>query len=159
MPDQSLLVLLDEVRGKTFRVLEGVGQDEARWAPSGLHNSILWHAGHCRVVSEWLILDALGEKPQVPDGWFEIFSWESRPAQVPADRWPSFADVVEELQAQYRRLRSLLGGLSEDQLAAKSARNPARTVRSSVIHGLHDEACHSGEIWLLRKLQAAADRL
>lgn len=159
MPDATLLLLLDEVRGKTLRVLEGVGPEEARWTPPGLHNSILWHAGHSRVVSEWLILGALGQKPQVPPGWFELFSWESRPAHVPPDRWPPLADVVEELQAQHRRLRSLLAGLGEPELAQNSAGNPGRTVRSSIVHGIHDEACHSGEIWLLRKLQAAADRL
>ena len=31
------------------------------------------------------------------------------------------------------------------------ARN--RTVRYNILHGLHDEANHQGEMWLLHKLQ------
>jgi hypothetical protein len=46
--------------------------------------------------------------------------------------------------------------LSEEQLDRSSASNPKRTVRSAILHGLHDEACHCGEIYLLGKMQVAA---
>ena len=29
-----------------------------------------------------------------------------------------------------------------------------QTVRRKIVHAIHDEACHSGEIWLLRKMFA-----
>ena len=51
--DTSLLLLLDEVRGKTLRVLKAVPSESTRWAPPGLQNTILWHAGHALVVVEW----------------------------------------------------------------------------------------------------------
>jgi hypothetical protein len=152
MPDATLRVLLDEVRGKTLQVLEGVSPAESRWAPPGLQNTILWHAGHSLIVVEWLSLTSLARAPEAPDGWFEIFSWESRPAEVPADRWPALGIVIAQLQAQHRRLHALIAGLTDAQLDHPSARNPDRTVRSSIVHGLHDEARHSGEISLLRKL-------
>ena len=54
MTDNFLVMLLDEVRGKTMRVLRGVTEAQARWAPPGLHNSILWHAGHAYVSHDWM---------------------------------------------------------------------------------------------------------
>jgi hypothetical protein len=41
MPDKSLILILDEVRGKTLRLLDSVDEKHARWAPPGLQNSIL----------------------------------------------------------------------------------------------------------------------
>jgi hypothetical protein len=158
MADETLVLLLDEVRGKTLQVLEGVSATEARWAPPGLQNTILWHAGHSQVVVETLTMGALGQRPEIPLEWFGMFSWESRPAQVPPEAWPALEDVVAELRAQHRRLHSVIAGLASDRLAAPSARSPERSVRYSILHGLHDEARHSGEISLLRKLQAAATR-
>src|SRR5271157_1534891 len=52
MPDKCLLLLLDEVRAKTLRILKSVPAEHARWAPPGLHNTILWHAGHAYVLVE-----------------------------------------------------------------------------------------------------------
>jgi DinB superfamily len=156
MRDESLLLLLDEVRAKTLHILKSVPVEHARWAPAGLQNTILWHAGHAYVLVEWLTMESLRRTPQIPDGWYEMFSWESQPARVPAERWPPLADVIHELEAQYARLRRLIGGLSEEQLDEQSARRSRRTVRSAILHALHDEACHSGEMYLLCKMQRAA---
>jgi len=156
MPDKCLLLLLDEVRAKTLRILKSVPPDQARWAPAGLHNTILWHAGHAYVLVEWVTMKSLRRTPQIPDGWYEMFSWESRPNLVPADRWPQLSEVIHHLEAQHKRLRKLIGELSEEELDRPSASNPKRTVRSAILHGLHDKACHGGEMHLLHKMQAIA---
>ncbi len=153
MPDDSLLLLLDEVRGKTLRLLEVVETPLDRWAPPGLQNTILWHAGHSYVLTEWLTLRALGRPPEIPDGWFALFSWKSRPAEVAKDRWPPLPEVIRHLEEQRERLRRVIGGLTDEQLGSPSASDPRQTVRRSILHGLHDEACHCGEIRLLLKLQ------
>lgn len=67
MSDQSLLLLLDEVRGKTLRLLQGVTDQEAHWTPLHLHNHILWHAGHSFVLVESLAMEAIGDQPQIPE--------------------------------------------------------------------------------------------
>ena len=152
MPDQSLLLLLDEVRGKTLRLLHAVTDPEARWTPPRLHNHILWHAGHSFVLVESLAMEAVGDLPQIPDGWFEIFSWESDPAQVASYRWPTLAQVVAQLTEQHAGLRRIIEGLSEVQLSRPLPGRGDHTARYAILHALHDEACHSGEIWLLRKL-------
>jgi len=156
MPDKCLLLLLDEVRAKTLRILKSVPAEHARWAPAGLQNTILWHAGHAYVLVEGLTMKSLERTPQIPHGWYEMFSSESHPALVPSDRWPSLSEVIHHLEAQHKRLGKLIGELSEEQLDRPSASNPKCPVRSAILHGLHDEACHCGEMHLLHKMQAAA---
>ena len=156
MPDPSLLLLLDEVRGKTLRLLEVVEAPLDRWAPAGLQNTILWHAGHAYVLTEWLTMRALGLEPQIPEGWFAMFSWKSWPSAVPADRWPPLQEVIRHLETQRERLKRVIRDLTNEQLGNPSASDPRQTVRRSILHGLHDEACHCGEIRLLLKLQRTA---
>jgi hypothetical protein len=158
MPDQSLLLLLDEVRGKTLRLLHVVEPQHTRWTPPGLQNTILWHAGHAYILAEWLTMRALEQEPQIPDGWFGMFSWESRPADVPGDRWPPLSEVVRHLEAQRARLRQVIGTLTDEQFGRPSAADPRQSVRRSILHGLHDEACHCGEVYLLLKMQRASGR-
>lgn len=156
MSDASIIRLLDEVRWQTLRILDGVADDEARWTPPGLQNSILWHAGHSYVVLEWCTLGSLGREPHYPGGWYEIFSGKDLlPAEVPLDRWPKIAEVVVELKLQRDRLRELFGLLSEAELETPAVNRPKQTVRYMILHGLYDEAAHGGEMWLLRKLQRA----
>ncbi len=150
--EKTLLLLLDDVRGKTLHELEGLDETHARWAPPGLQNSCLWHGGHAYVVVEFLTKRALGLEPKLPEGWLKMFSWESNPAHVTPDQWPSLATVVAELTAQRERLRKILHELTDEQLDAPEPTSHERTVRYAIMHGLHDEARHSGEISLLRKL-------
>ena len=113
MADKTLLLLLDDVRGKTLSELQGLDDPHARWAPPGLRNSCLWHAGHAYVVTEFLTQRSLGRAPQMPESWMKMFSWESNPAHVPADHWPSLEDVVAQLKQQYERLRGTIASLTD----------------------------------------------
>ena len=153
MPDQSLILLLDEVRGKTLRLLDSLNEKDARWAPPGLQNSVLWHAGHAYFLLEWLTMKALGRRPNVPEGWYELFSWDSRPGTIPEGRWPALAEVVTHLEEQHLSMTRTIGSLTDNELDGPAADHPDVPVRYAIIHALHDEACHSGEIHLLRKLR------
>jgi hypothetical protein len=159
MTDASLLTLWDEVRGKTLALVQ-VPQQDSRWTLEGTHNSILWHAGHIFCVVERLVMVGIeGEvhmPPAIPEGWWQMFGWESRPETIHEDQWPALADVVVQLRTQHARLRSVLEGLSPDRLSlplhVPTWGWHGAPLRRVVIHAFHDEACHSGEIWLLRKL-------
>jgi hypothetical protein len=156
MADDSIVLLLDEVRSKTIRLLESIPIADARWAPPGLQNTIVWHAGHCYFLLEWLTMHALERKPQIPRGWDRLFSWDSHPDQVDQDRWPSLAEIIHQLQNQHERMRQMFANLTVSQLSGPSADNMGRSVRYAIVHALHDEACHCGEIYLLKKMQAAS---
>ena len=152
MADETLILLAKEVRGKTLRLLDGVPDDLARFT-AGLGNSPLWHAGHALVTVEQLsVAPAAGKPPQVPQGWAELFAAGSRPATVERSKWPPLSAVVERLRDQLDRLTAAISALPPGRLdqVVDAARN--RTLRFSILHGLHDEAGHQGEIHLLRKL-------
>jgi hypothetical protein len=153
-PDLTLLALLAEIRSSLLGVLEGVDDETATWRVPGLANHVLWHAGHAYIVVEWLTMGALGREPNAPEGWFDLFSWESDPAHIPAERFPTLSIVKAKLREQEQRLKLLFGMLSAAELAQPAADQPDRSVREIIVHALQDEAAHKGEIWLLRKLHA-----
>lgn len=154
MLDPTLILLANEVRGKTLRLLADVADDQARFTGTpALNNSILWHAGHSLWVVEQLAVAPATDRPAVyPPGWFEAFAAKSTPATVAA--WPTLAEVTAALTDQLARLTAALGMLRQERLdqVIDVARN--RTLRYSILHGLHDEAGHQGEIYLLKKMWA-----
>jgi hypothetical protein len=157
MPNETLKLLAREVRGKTFKILDGVTEEQARFIPPGLNNSIVWHAGHSLWVVEILsIAAATGRAASLPDGWTDLFNSKSRPTRD--TKFPPLSQIIEALRNQLERLVSAIDPLSEQQLAVMidPARN--RNVRYNILHGLHDEANHQGEMWLLRKLQNSSGR-
>lgn len=153
MGDESIRLLATDVRGKTLRILDGITDEVARFTPAGLSNHILWHAGHALVVVEHLaVMPATGKPASYPQGWFDMFSWTSKPAAVTT--WPTLTEVIDRLNAQLGQVLSTIESLSDEQLNSIPPVNPTRnrTLRHSVVHGFHDEANHQGEMWLLRKL-------
>jgi hypothetical protein len=152
MPDETLLEMLKEVRWKTLKLLEGVDETQAHFAPPGLNNTILWNAGHALVVVEHLALvQTTGAASQLPPAWFDKFSWKSNPATV--TQWPMVSEVVEQLKNQRDRLAAFIRTLSQEHLDRVVGEPPrSRTLRGMIVHGLHDEADHQGEIQLLKKL-------
>ncbi len=151
MSDATLILAVNEIRGKTLKLLEPVSETDARFTAPGLHNSILWHAGHSLVVVEHLgIAPFTGGKMSYPPAYFDAFSWKSNPATVTT--WPSLAEVREKLIEQQKKLLAILEKTDDAKLSEVIDPQKNRTLRYSVFHGLHDEAGHQGEIWLLRKM-------
>jgi uncharacterized damage-inducible protein DinB len=151
MPDETLLLLLKDVRNKTLRLLDDVGDDEATFKAGGLNNTILWHAGHILVVNEHLgVIAATRAMPSYPAGWFDKFSWKSKPETV--TDWPELREIRKLLEEQQHKLESFLRDAPEEVLATIADPTRGRTLRHSIMHGLHDEACHQGEIYLMKKL-------
>jgi hypothetical protein len=156
MADASLLLLLDQVRGKTLALLRSIKAEESLWVPTGLNNSVVWHAGHCYFVLESLTMRALGRKPKIPSAWERLFSWDSHPEIITAECWPHLTMIIAELESQQDRVSQLVSVLSDRQLDQPLVFAPEQTVRYAIIHALHDEACHCGEIHLLGKMRAVA---
>ena len=151
--NETLLTLATEVRTKTLWLLDGVDDDIAHFAAPGLANSILWHSGHALVVVEHLaVAPATGQSPQLTDGWFEIFGWDSKPLTV--KHWPAIADVKEALREQLPRLTAAITALSSARLAQVIDQANGTTLHYDILHALHDEANHQGEMWILRKMHA-----
>jgi hypothetical protein len=149
--DKSLMILAKDVRGKTLRIIDGLTDEQARFKAPDLNNSILWHAGHAYVVVEHLGNARItGSPPDYPEGWFDTFSWKSDPSKV--TNWPSINDVRAKLTSQLEKLTALIEGLADEQLDKVIDPDRNRTLRYSIVHGLHDEAGHQGEMYLLKKM-------
>ncbi len=67
--------------------------------------------------------------------------------------WPSRDEVRSQLHDQLARVIDLLSSASADALTkiAHPDRGP-QTIAARIIHGFHDEAKHSGEMYLIFKL-------
>ena len=153
MADETLSLLAKEVRSKTLKLLEGVDERQAHFAAPQLANTILWHAGHAIIVNEHLgMMPATGRPPAYPAGWFEKFGWQSNPAEV--TDWPSLEEVREQLRMQLERLTAAIESLTPQQMQRVVNPERGRTLRYSILHGLHDEANHQGELYLLKKMYA-----
>jgi hypothetical protein len=148
-------MLAADVRNKTLKLLGAADLSELTWAPPGTSNHLLWHAGHALWVEDALCVQVLTGKSELPAGWEALFEMGSQPAR-PKGPWPGKAELRQQLQAQLPRLLSLIGSLKERQLdAAPPYPHPGdrRTLGQCVVHGLHDEANHQGEMYLLLKMQ------
>jgi hypothetical protein len=156
--DESLMLLAKEVRGKTLRLLEGMDDAQARYAAPGLNNSILWNAGHALVVVEHLGIaaaaaaTAIGKPTAYPSEWADKFGAKSLPATVTI--WPTIEEVRSALRDQLQRLAAIIESRTEADLSKTIDPAKNRTLRYSILHGLHDEAGHQGEIYLLKKMYA-----
>jgi serine/threonine protein kinase len=155
-PKSSCLqALAVEVRTKTLQLLGGARPTELTWAPAGTSNHILWHAGHALWVQDALCLQIITGKSELPPGWEEMFRMGSRPS-LRRDPWPSREELQRELKAQLPRLLGVLASLRDidlDALPHFAHPGDSRTLEECIRHGLHDEANHQGEMYLLLKAQ------
>jgi hypothetical protein len=139
-----LAELARQVRAGTLQLLEAAQPAWLTRAPPGTSNHMLWHAGHALWLQDALCIEPLTGSSELPDGWAETFGMRCRP--VAATRhWPDRREVHRRLTGQLQRMLELFAE-HEQRL-----RNSSELSRG-VIHGLHDEARHQGEMYLLWKL-------
>ena len=150
-----LCELAAQVRGVTLRVLEDIPIAWQRWAPAGTSNHILWHAGHMLWVQDILAIEPLTGRSELPSGWAETFGQDCRPVRDTID-WPSLEEVTARLSDQLPRLFDCFAQADPHKLLDVAAASPDWNLPRGIIHGLHDEARHQGEIHLLCKLCRAA---
>jgi hypothetical protein len=139
-----LAELARQVREHTISLLRSTPPKWLLWAPAGTSNHILWHAGHALWLQDALGIQQITGGSELPAGWAESFGSDCRPVGETRD-WPDRDEVAALLLDQLIRLFAVFETHS-DRLAI-----PEVTAR--VIHGLHDEARHQGEMYLLLKLR------
>lgn len=138
--------LARQVRDLTIKLLDAAPEDCLLWAPEGTSNHVLWHAGHAVWLQDALGVCLLTGKSELPDGWAETFGADCRPVRETTD-WPAREEVRDLLQRQLGRLLELF--------RSESAQLVEGPLAERIIHGLHDEARHQGEMYLLLKLRRA----
>jgi len=143
--------LAREVRQDTLQILVATQAAWLTWAPPQTANHILWHAGHALWLQDVMCVQPLGGSSELPAGWAERFGMNSFPAGISA--WLARDEVQRLLEDQLQRMLTLLADVSAAQLSQPArSLGGRRSLAGWIIHGLHDEAKHSGEMYLLWKL-------
>lgn len=151
----ALQEMVRQIRGFTMELLAVDNREMYLWAPKGTSNHMLWHAGHVLWVQDALCVEPLTTASELPAGWARRFGQDCDPVASQTD-WPAQSVVRELLSHQQRRLLELVSSMHDDQLVV-DADSPNDLV-GGMIHGLHDEARHHGEMYLLFKQFNAASR-
>lgn len=148
---EVLTELARQVRGGTLQVLDAAKVEWLTWSPKGTSNHILWHAGHAVWLQDLLCVELITGRSELPEGWASVFGARSQPGAI--KEWPARDKVGSLLRAQLARVLELLERVPEDFLLQTPDRfKTTRTNLGWIIHGLHDEAKHNGEMYLLWKL-------
>lgn len=147
--------LARQVRGSTLQALDLAEESWLTWTPAGTSNHILWHAGHALWVQDALCIRPLTGATELPCGWGEIFGSGSRPAESTI-AWPSRQEVRHRLRVQLERILNLLEEHAERVNVVEPNPPNGWSLMRKIIHGLHDEARHNGEMYLLYKLRQQA---
>jgi hypothetical protein len=138
-------------------VLDAAQADWLTRSAEGTSNHILWHAGHALWLQDLLCVELLTGRSELPDGSAAMFGARSQPGTI--SEWPSRDKVSSLLRAQLARVLELLDRTSEDFLLQTPDRfRDTRTNLGWIIHGLHDESKHNGEMYLLSKLGQVSDK-
>ncbi|MCI0359918.1 MAG: DinB family protein [Planctomycetaceae bacterium] len=149
-----LIELARQVRGDTLTLLAAAPEPWLTWAPPGTSNHILWHAGHALWLGDVLTIVPITGRSELPAGWAETFGMDCRPVSQTRD-WPARATIAQHLTAQLSRIEQLLAALPAERLSDTRPVLGRRSLVSAIVHGLHDEAKHQGEMYLLLKLRRA----
>lgn len=148
---ETLQELARQVRTRTREILAAARPEWLTWAPEGTSNHLLWHAGHAVWLMDVLGIELLTGRSELPPGWSEKFGMRCRPPQLTRD-WPDRALLDRVLAEQLQRFCQLLQTTPEERFHFPRSAASRQTLTGQILHGLHDEACHSGEMYLLLKM-------
>jgi hypothetical protein len=149
----AIQFLASEVRNRTLRFITEAPDEALLWTPptGGTQNHILWHAGHAVWLGDVLCIQPATGTSELPEDWTPMFGAKGRPPAETTD-WPSRAVIRDQLQKQLQRMHEVIGGLSQKQLYTSPSGRTGETLLGWIVHGLHDEAKHQGEMFLLLKM-------
>lgn len=145
--------MVRQVRSFTLELVAVENRKMQLWAPAGTSNHMIWHAGHSLWVQDALCVERLTGASELPDGWAKRFGQDCDPV-ASQTVWPDRTHIRDMLSKQQVRLIELIGNMRDDQLVVDS--NDPGDVVGGIIHGLHDEGRHQGEMFLLLKQFSAA---
>ena len=145
--------MIRQIRSFTIELLAVDNPEMYLWAPEGTSNHMMWHAGHTLWVQDVLCIEPLTGASELPDGWAQKFGQDCEPVASQMT-WPERVFLQGLLYKQQSRLMEVVGDMRDDQLVVDES-NPADLV-GGIIHGLHDESRHQGEMYLLLKQFVAA---
>ena len=147
----TLIATAQQVRSRTLRILQQAEPQWLTWTPAGLANHMTWHAGHSLWVQGVLCIEPLSGESKLPAGWERRFGMETRPG-LDHNPWPGRDELLSLLTAQLHDMEELLASADPATLEIVPRGEKTNGIGWEIIHGLHDEAIHQGEMFLLLKM-------
>jgi hypothetical protein len=149
---RSLQELAIQVRSWTIELFDGFPLERITWAPPHTRNHALWHAGHAVWLQDKLCVEPVTGQSELSRRWAERYGQDSQPRQ-PVDPAAERQLVLDNLRHQQSRLLEIIATAPElSRIAYAPQQGLGRSLIGGIIHGLHDEARHHGEMYLLLKL-------
>lgn len=148
----ALQEMVRQIRGFTRQMLNSTDPEWVLYAPKGTSNHMLWHAGHSIWVQDKLCVHRLVGQSELPSEWGKKFGMDCQPVATQQE-WPTLHLVQQMLAGQEARLYELIEKMTPKQLVIDP--DADQDLVGGIIHGLHDEAKHHGEMYLLHKLCTA----
>ncbi|MCS7021458.1 MAG: DinB family protein [Gemmataceae bacterium] len=143
--------LARQVRERTRQILLAAPEQALLWAPTGTQNHILWHAGHAVWLMDVLGIALLTGRRSLEPHWDQLFGMHCQPPRQTRN-WPTREEIDRRLNEQLHHYLLLLEQAPAEQFDLPVSPAQARhSLSGRLLHGLHDEACHSGEMYLLLK--------
>jgi hypothetical protein len=95
----------------------------------------------------------------IPEGWWPLFGWNSKPWEIDPEAWPSMASVKQRLETQTDQLQRDLSSFDDAFLSSpitwSDPRWYGRPKRIVILHGFYDELLHSGQVMQLKRMYDA----
>ena len=159
MADQSLLelakmVCLAQTDADSRQRQRGCSAVEAGVAA---HLPSVWNAGHV-LVREGDPAGVAAAANRPPAWLYDLVTTNSALEADPAKvgDGPTAAQVQAKLIAQLDEFIAAISTLTDDRLSQPAGPDDDKTLRGLIAYGMHHEAGHQGEMYLLKKLQMKA---
>lgn len=152
----SLFTQLAFVRQSTLKLFEGLDEGMADIVPQGFNNNIRWNFGHIYTGQEKMVFQLAREQPLLPDGYAEMFSNGTKPADWQSTP-PSLNELHSALAEQTARIEAAFANRLDEKIAAPyttSAGLTMNTIQELILFTLYHEGMHFTAIRFYKRLLA-----
>jgi uncharacterized damage-inducible protein DinB len=129
-------------RRTTSRLISDWPADKLTFQPSGTENHVLWTVGHLSTFYAWASSLLDGANVVLPEGYHELFGYQSQPVDDPA-RYPRLEELVEVADRVADAFVTKLQALSEQHFASPTAAD-AYGIAHDRLDVAHKAAWHEG---------------
>lgn len=135
-------------RQKTLKALDATTEEEADKMPEKFSNNLRWNFGHILVLTDSILLKAIGETITVQERYIHYFDGGTSPKDW-KEAPPSLDELRRNLEAQALRLEAILKGRLDEGLAKPFL--GLNTIGGLLLFAMNHECLHLGTINGLKK--------
>ncbi|GGB61626.1 DinB family protein [Fictibacillus barbaricus] len=116
MNEKMIFDQLEFARNITFKVAEGITEENADLIPDGFPNSLRWQLGHIYTSVEGIVFHFANETKNLPRNYGELFNTGTKPVD-----WNTTPPTIEEIKSllseQVKRVRETFEGRLDEKIA------------------------------------------